>query len=113
MYDYLVACSAGCTSASAAPQRSSSIPGLTAPEPTGDTEDPLLDLNGLEEQELPFLTVATLGASDKVSVLVSETRCHASRLEEMLAVAVDGSKRIREILDAVVRAHGKRMVAGG
>lgn len=113
MYDYLIACSAGCTSASAAPQRpSGSIPGLGSSAPTGDTEDPLLDLNGLEEQELPFLTVGTLGASDKVNVLVMETRCHVSRLEEMLAVGLDGCKRVREILDSVVRQHGKKLVAG-
>lgn len=112
MYDYLVACTAGCTSASAAPVPSSSaIPGIAdgARQQT-DAEDPLLDLNGLEEQELPYLTVGTLGASEKVVVLVMETRCHASRMEEMLAVGVDGCKRVREILDEVIRAHGKRMI---
>jgi exosome complex component RRP41 len=78
-----------------------------------DVEDPILDLNGLEEQELPFLTVGTLGATDKVVVCIMETRMHASRLEEMLAVGVDGCKRVRAIMDAVVRAHGKRVVDGG
>jgi len=72
-----------------------------------------LDLNGLEEQELPFLTVGTLGASEKVVVCVMETRVHAGRLEEMLAVGVDGCKRVRSILDAVVRTHGRRMVEDG
>lgn len=113
MYDYLVACSAGCTSASAAPVPSSSaVPGLAATSSgqQNDAEDPLLDLSGLEEQELPYLTVGTLGASEKVVVLAMETRCHASRMEEMLAVGVDGCKRVREILDEVVRAHGKSMI---
>ena len=115
MYDYLIACSAGCTSAAAAPAPpSSAIPGLgNAGESRGvgaDPDDPLLDLNGLEEQELPYLTVGALGESDKVVVCVMETRCHASRLEEMLAVGLDGCKRVRDILDEVVRAHGKKMI---
>ena len=33
------------------------------------------------------------------------------RLESMLAVGVDGCKQVREILDAVVRKKGKRMLA--
>ncbi|KAF2095420.1 ribosomal protein S5 domain 2-like protein [Rhizodiscina lignyota] len=115
MYDYLVACSAGSTSASAAaPPSSSAIPGLGGiggnRSVGADADDPLLDLNGLEEQELPYLTVGTQGDSDKVVVCVMETRCHASRLEEMLAVGIDGCKRVREILDGVVRAHGKKMI---
>lgn len=115
MYDYLIACSAGCASASAAPPPpSSAIPGLGSVGGSrgvgSDADDPLLDLNGLEEQELPYLTVGTLGGSDKVVVCVMETRCHVSRLEEMLAVGIDGCKRVREILDSVVRAHGKKMI---
>ncbi|KAK3075136.1 Exosome non-catalytic core component [Teratosphaeriaceae sp. CCFEE 6253] len=47
-----------------------------------DDADPLLDLNGLEEQELPFLTVGTSGEG-KVAVLVLETRVQMGRLEAM------------------------------
>ncbi|KAF1982516.1 hypothetical protein K402DRAFT_397431 [Aulographum hederae CBS 113979] len=101
MYDYLVACTAGSTSHSAA---------ATTQTASQDVEDPLLDLNGTEEQELPFLTVGTLGATDKVSVLVCETRVHATRIGEMLALGVDGCKQVRQILDEVVRAHGRKMV---
>jgi exosome complex component RRP41 len=111
MYDYLVACSAGSSSASAtAAPSSATTQAAETVSVSADVDDPLLDLNGLEEQELPYLTVGTLGASDKVVTLVMETRCHASRMEEMLAVGVSGCKRIRNILDDVVRAHGKRMI---
>lgn len=95
MSDYIVACTSGSTSSYSS---------------NDDSADPLLDLNGLEEQELPFLTVATLGASDKVSVLVMETRVQFGRMEGMLAVGVDGCKQVREILDQVVRRHGKRIL---
>ena len=97
MRDYLVACTAGSTSSYSS---------------NDEKADPLLDLNGLEEQELPFLTVATLGASDAVSVLVMETRVQVGRLEGMLAVGVDGCKQVRSILDGVVRRQGKKILDG-
>ena len=95
MSDYIVACTSGLT-----PPNSSNH----------DSADPLLDLNGMEEQELPFLTVGTLGAGEKVSVLAMESRVQVGRLEGMLAVGVDGCKQVREILDAVVRKQGKRVL---
>ena len=93
MTDYLCACTAASTSSSAADT---------------DVSDPLLDLNQLEEQELPFLTVGTLGRSEKVSVCVLETRCRVERVEGMLAVGIEGCKRIREILDGVVKESGSK-----
>ena len=124
----------------------------------GDAAEPVLDVNALEEQELPFLTLATGGgvnlSSDsnldsnasqdqdqdegegkegaggagavagimsgragrkkggkanasvnaKIALLVLETRVPADRLEDMLAVGMEGCERVRRILDAVVRA---------
>lgn len=79
-----------------------------------DVSDPLLDLNLLEEQELPFMTVGTVSGveeeQDKVSVCIMETRVRMEKVEEMLAVSMDGCKRIRDILDSVVRAHGRKML---
>lgn len=92
MSDYVVACTSGSTSSYGS---------------NDESADPLLDLNGTEEQELPFLTVGTLGAGERVSVLVMESRVQAERIEGMLAVGVDGCKQVREILDQVVRRHGK------
>ncbi|KAI0097927.1 ribosomal protein S5 domain 2-like protein [Nemania sp. FL0031] len=98
MTDYLVACTAGSTSTHAA----------------GDEDaDPLVDLNTQEEQELPFLTLATLGATDKVSVLVCETRVQVSRLEGMMASAADACKGVRDFLDRVVREKGQKMITEG
>ncbi|KAM7188446.1 3' exoribonuclease family, domain 1 domain containing protein [Naviculisporaceae sp. PSN 640] len=98
MTDYIAACTAGSTSTYAA---------------NDESADPLLDMNHQEEQELPGLTVATLGESDRVIVLVCESRVQVSRLEGMLAVGVDGCKQVRSIMDAVVREKGRRMLAEG
>ncbi|KAI0006594.1 ribosomal protein S5 domain 2-like protein [Xylariaceae sp. FL0662B] len=98
MTDYLSACTAGSTSTYAA----------------GDERaDPLVDLNHQEEQELPFLTLATLGATDRVAVLVCESRLQVSRLEGMMASAADACRSVRGFLDGVVRDKGRRMVAEG
>ena len=80
---------------------------------TTDTEedaDPLLDVNGLEEVELPYLTLAAVG--EKVVVLILETRVQVGRLEVMVAVGLDGCREVRAILDGVVRARGRRLVEG-
>lgn len=97
MSDYIAACTAGSTSSYAS---------------NDEQADPLLDLNGSEEQELPFLTVGTVGGAegDKICVLMMETRVQAARLEAMIAVGVDGCKQIRGMLDDVVRAHGKSLL---
>lgn len=99
MADYLVACTAGSTSSHAA----------------GDDggADPLVDLNAQEEQELPFLTLATLGASDRVAVLVCEARVHVGRLEGMMASAASACHGLRRLLDQVVRDQGRKMVSEG
>lgn len=95
MRDYICSCTAGSTSSYSS---------------NDEAADPLLDLNLSEEQELPFLTVATVGATDEVAVLVMETRVQMGRLEGMLAVGVDGCKQVREILDNVVRERGKAIL---
>ena len=85
--------------------------GSTASYGAGDaTADPLLDLNAAEEQELPFVTVGTLGAGERVVVLVGETRVQSDRLESMLAVGVEGCRRVRSLLDDVIRAHGRSVL---
>lgn len=78
------------------------------PSDNASADDPLLDLNNQEELELPFLTVGTLGESDNVAVCVMESRVRMERLESMLAVGIEGCKRMRTILDGVVKGYGKR-----
>ncbi|KAI1334597.1 ribosomal protein S5 domain 2-like protein [Xylariaceae sp. FL0016] len=98
MTDYLVASTAGSTSSYAA---------------ADDKADPLIDLNNQEEQELPFLTLATLGATNKVAVLVCESRVQVSRLEGMMASATSACAGVRAFMDQVVREKGRKMVAEG
>lgn len=95
MQHYISSCTAGSTSSYSA---------------NDEAADPLLDLNNLEEQELPFLTVATVGGTEQVSVLIMDTRVQMQRVEGMLSLAVHGCTQIRLILDQVVRDHAKRIL---
>lgn len=95
MKDYVTACTTGSTASYAS---------------NDEEADPLLDLNGVEELELPFLTMGTSGGEDKVNVLIMETRIQLPRLEAMISVGLDGCKQIRAVLDGIVRDHGKKLL---
>lgn len=95
MKDYISACTIGSTASYAS---------------NDEAADPLLDLNGTEELELPFLTMGTSGGEDKVNVLVMETRIQMPMLGAMISVGLDGCKQMRQILDGVVREHGKKLL---
>lgn len=97
MRDYVAACTTGSTASYAS---------------NDEEADPLLDLNGMEELELPFLTLATSGGDAKVNVMIMETRVQMARLEAMISVGLDGCKEVKRILDGVVRSHGKRVLEG-
>ncbi|ETI27078.1 hypothetical protein G647_09760 [Cladophialophora carrionii CBS 160.54] len=91
--------------------------------PTEDSKakpEPLLDLNTAEEQELAYLSIATVsggeGAEDKVSVLMMESRVEivtgSGKIEAMLATAVDGCREVRRKMEDVVRKHGAKVMMG-
>jgi len=70
-------------------------------------------VNGIEEGELASLTVATLGATEKITLLQLESRIQLGLMEGLLAVGVDGCARLREMLDEVVRRHGNELLRTG
>jgi len=90
------------------------------PDDLSARPEPILDLNHAEEQELPFLSLATVpgveGEEDKVSVLIMESRCQIgganNKLESMLATGVDGCKQVRKKMENVIREHGAKVMHG-
>ncbi|KAL7267271.1 Exosome non-catalytic core component [Rhizina undulata] len=97
MTDYVAAVTAGCSL-----------------KPEGNAEsEPLLDLNSLEEADLPVVTVATIGGGEKIALLQMENRVHLDRLEGMVAVAVDGCGKVGEMIDGVVRERGEELARTG
>ncbi|KAK6496872.1 Exosome non-catalytic core component [Arthrobotrys musiformis] len=91
--DYVCACTAG---------QSTSIF-----DNEGSSPDPWLDVNYLEESDIPSLTVATVGDSEKIVALSMENKVRIERLEAMIAVGISGCAKVRGIMDSEVRRHGK------
>ncbi|KAF3921583.1 hypothetical protein AA313_de0205038 [Arthrobotrys entomopaga] len=93
MTDYVCACTAG---------QSTSIF-----DNEGASPDPWLDVNYLEESDIPSLTVATVGDSEKIVALSMENKVRIEALEAMIAVGISGCARVRGIMDKEVRRYGK------
>ncbi|EGW35433.1 uncharacterized protein SPAPADRAFT_58653 [Spathaspora passalidarum NRRL Y-27907] len=76
-----------------------------------DQTSALLDLNTLEENDMCSLTIGVIGKSEKLALVVLEDKLPLDRLESVLAIAIAGSHRIRELMDMEVRKHGNMRLA--
>lgn len=72
---------------------------------------PLLDLNTLEENDMSYLTIGVIGKLEKLAMLMLENKMPLDKLEPVLAIAIAGGHRIRELMDEEVRAHGKSRIS--
>ena len=95
LYDYITACTAGSSSTYVS---------------NDESADPMLDLNAVEEGDLPCLTLATVGGGEKITLCNMENKIQLNRLEGMMAVAVGGCQELRSILDGVVRKWGTQLL---
>lgn len=66
----------------------------------------LLDTTTSEENEVPVLTCAVIGKSERVSLLLMENKMPLDRLQTALEVSLSGAHSIRELMDQEVRRHG-------
>jgi exosome complex component RRP41 len=106
-----------------------STPAVSEQPPRGrfnETLDPLLDMSSAEELELPFMTVGNTNPilrsielmdndddeNQMISIMQMESGVHVSYLETMIAVGLDGCKQVRQILNGVIKAAGKRVLKG-
>ncbi|PKC02311.1 ribosomal protein S5 domain 2-like protein [Rhizophagus irregularis] len=87
MKDYVCACSAGCID-----------------------DEPVLDLNHLEESNTPELTVALLPKNDKITLLQMESRLHIDKFQQVMEMAAKGCKEIHTVLDKAVRENIKDLL---
>jgi exosome complex component RRP41 len=62
---------------------------------------------------MPFLTMATIGGTTKVSLLQLEMKVQFDRLESMMAAAMSGCHHVRDLMDNEVRKHGKSRLERG
>ena len=92
---YVVACSAG----------------MSAPLTDDESPSALIDLNALEEGDLPNLTIACAGSQEKIALFHMESRVGLSSIETMMATAISGCNQLRIEKDETIRAHGKDIAA--
>ncbi len=71
---------------------------------------PLLDLNTLEENDMPNVTIAIMPKTRKVSLVTMETRLHVDRFEELFRVAVDAGKVIQEEMKATILDQSSALI---
>ena len=95
LYDYVTACTAGSSSTYMSNE---------------ENADPMLDLNAIEEGDLPCLTLATVGGGERIALCNMENKVQLSRLEGIIAVAVGGCAELRGVLDRVVRKWGTEVL---
>ncbi|CAI5759325.1 unnamed protein product [Candida verbasci] len=67
---------------------------------------PILDLNNLEENEMPCLTLGVIGKSEKLALLLFEDKLPLDYLENLLSIGIAGSHRIKDLMDSEIRKHG-------
>jgi len=84
MTNYVSACTAGCLQ-----------------------DDVLLDLNNIEENDLSWCTVATLGKSGQVTLLQMENKVQMERFETIMAVGISVCEQIHTIMEDTVRRTSK------
>lgn len=92
--------------------------GVIVPVEGDGRPEPILDLNNAEEQELAFLSLATVRGvegEDQVSALLMETRVSASQggaFDVMLRIGMDGCAQVRTVLEETIRRHGTKLLQG-
>ncbi|SCU79222.1 LAMI_0A07844g1_1 [Lachancea mirantina] len=72
---------------------------------------PLLDMNSLEENAMSSVTLAVVGKSEKLSLLLVEDKIPLDRFESVLAIGIAGAHRVRELMDKELRRHGQKRLA--
>lgn len=71
---------------------------------------PLLDLSQPEESDLPFIVIASLPNSGKITLAQLETRLHVDRFDDMLALGVQGCKVLKAEMEQVVKERTRTVV---
>ncbi|KAF9234604.1 exoribonuclease, exosome component 4 [Melanogaster broomeanus] len=71
----------------------------------------LLDLNTLEENDVPHITVAVMPRMGRVTLLTMETRLHVDRFEEIFRLEVDAGKILHREMKAALQRRTRSLVA--
>ncbi|KAF9223574.1 hypothetical protein BS17DRAFT_795729 [Gyrodon lividus] len=71
----------------------------------------LLDLNTLEENDVPHITVAVMPRTGRVTLVTTETRLHVDRFEEIFRLAIDACNILHHEMKAALQRRTCSLVA--
>ena len=72
---------------------------------------PLFDLNTLEENDVPHVSVAVMPRTGRVTLVTMDTRLHLDRFEEIFRLAVDASIILHSEMRAALAKRTQSLVA--
>lgn len=70
----------------------------------------MLDLNAIEETDLPHLVLAATPRTGKVPLLQLDTRVHVDRCSQMVSLAVEAARVVSNEMDTALRMRTARLV---
>nr|ODO01001.1 exosome complex component RRP41 [Cryptococcus depauperatus CBS 7855] len=73
-------------------------------------KQPLLDLCQPEESDIPFVVIASLPTSGKITLAQMETRLHVDLFEKMLKLGVEACKVLKAEMDENVKRRTEQVV---
>lgn len=71
---------------------------------------PLLDLNMLEENDVPHISVAVMPRTGRVTLVTMDTRLHLDRFEEVFRLAVESSKVLHDEMRGALATRTQSLV---
>lgn len=71
---------------------------------------PLLDLNTLEENDVPHMSVAVMPRTGRVTLVTMDTRLHLDRFEEIFRLAIDASTVLHDEMRAALAKRTKSLI---
>lgn len=72
---------------------------------------PLLDLNTLEENDVPHISVAIMPRTERVTLVTMDTRLHLDRFEEIFQLAVNASRVLHDEMRTALARRTQSLVA--
>lgn len=70
----------------------------------------ILDLNYLEECDIPYINAASVGSTTKIALLLMESSIHATMIVPLLEKCLEACHEIRKVMEDAAREAGKEFL---
>jgi exosome complex component RRP41 len=70
----------------------------------------IVDLNSIEEADIPHCTIATLGKSEKITLIQSERPFPMESFETLLSLALSGCEKVHGMMVQNTRQQSRQIL---